>query len=100
MKSFRSSIIVCRNIGRRYDEGAWDNSVYTHAGMYRSIDEFDLVCVADNNPVCLEEFRRYWSPGRFCSDYKEMLGNENLDIVSIATPDECHISSSEYYRYE
>jgi predicted dehydrogenase len=91
MNRYRAGIIGCGNIGGRYDERENDDrSIYTHAGMYRSASAIDLICAADPNTERLEAFGRFWSPVKCYRDYKKMLGDEALDIVSIATPDETH----------
>lgn len=88
--TFRAGIIGCGNIGARYDERIDDGKVYTHAGMYRATEGIDLVSAIDADPVRLAEFDRYWGPVTCYQDYREMLEREQLDIVSIATPDETH----------
>ncbi|MGA2331263.1 MAG: Gfo/Idh/MocA family oxidoreductase [Syntrophales bacterium] len=90
MKAYRAGIIGCGSIGGRYDERKSDNNVYTHAGMYRTVKGFELICAADVHAGRLDEFNRFWAPVKCYHDYKEMLRNEKLDILSIATPDENH----------
>ena len=90
MKSFKAGIVGCGNIGGRYDERDRDNNIYTHAGMYREIDQFDLICVAERDAERLDTFGRFWKVPRLYKDHEEMFQNERLDIISIATPDETH----------
>lgn len=90
MNRYRAGIIGCGNIGGLYDEREDDGNVYTHAGMYRSVEKIDLICAADPDTARIEGFSRFWSPERCYSDHREMLKHEMLDIVSIATPDETH----------
>lgn len=89
MKRYNAGIIGCGNIGSGYDERK-SRAVYTHAGMYRSLKYFKLVCAADIDPVRLEEFGRYWQIKNLYQDYRKLLKNESLDILSLATPDETH----------
>lgn len=90
MNLFKAGIVGCGNMGGRYDERDKDDNVYTHAGMYSRIDEFDLVCAADNNERRLQKFGQFWKVPHLYKDYRKMFKNERLDIVSIATPDESH----------
>ncbi len=87
----RAALVGCGNIGARYDEApGFPDAVYTHAGMYSRLEDFELVCAMDADPVRLEEFGRRWGVRRLYGDLEEMLRIEWPDIVSIATPDEAH----------
>jgi predicted dehydrogenase len=90
MREFRAAIIGCGNIGGYYDERESDGNIYTHAGMYRAVEGFTLVCASDIQVERLAEFGRFWAPVKCYQEYQEMLSNEPLDILSIATPDETH----------
>lgn len=87
---FRAGIVGCGNIGSQYDENDTGGNVYTHAGMYRGIKEFDLLCASDINSKRLRDFGNYWQVDHLYDDYEEMFKNETLDIISVATPDETH----------
>ncbi len=90
MHEFRAGIIGCGNIGGYYDERESDSNIYTHAGMYRAVEGFTLVCASDIQVERLAEFGRFWAPVMCYQDSREMLAKEPLDILSIATPDETH----------
>ena len=92
MNCFKAGIVGCGNIGGRYDERKDNGDIYTHAGMYRTIGEFQLVCAADTDVPRLHDFGTYWKVPRLYSDPYEMFKNETLDIISIASPDETHHS--------
>ena len=62
-----------------------------HVHGYRSHPGAELVAVADIDPVRLEEIGRKKLGVEKCySTLTEMLKNEDLDIVSIATPNKFH----------
>lgn len=90
MNRFKAGIVGCGNIGGLYDERKSNGDIYTHAGMYREIREFQLVCAADTDVRRLQDFGTYWNVPRLYADPQEMFKNETLDIISIATPDETH----------
>jgi len=90
MKLFKAGIVGCGNIGALYDEKDLDSNVYTHAGMYRQTNEFELVAAADSDKKRLEAFGNYWKVNHLYESHEEMFQNEKLDIISIATPDETH----------
>lgn len=82
----------CGNIGAVYDEVGSSDAVYTHAGLYRHSPHFELVCAADANSERLKAFGDHWGISRLYPDLSSMLSQEDLDVISIATPDETHYS--------
>ena len=62
-----------------------------HVAGYRSHPNAELVAVADIDPVRLEEIgNKKLNVAKRYSTLTEMLANEDLDIVSIATPNKFH----------
>ena len=65
-----------------------------HAYAYQQHPEVDLVAICDVNPAIFEKV--YSGAGvekgtvKEYTDYKEMLRQEKLDLVSVATPDQYH----------
>jgi predicted dehydrogenase len=60
-----------------------------HARIYSDLDNVELVAVADvNKDVVTALSKKYHVKGY--SDYKEMLKNEKLDLVSVVVPTELH----------
>jgi predicted dehydrogenase len=60
----------------------------THAGGYDAASGINLVAVCDTNVETLREFGDLWGipeTHRY-EDHQEMLGEEQLDVVSICTP--------------
>lgn len=61
-----------------------------HARVYNELDNVDLVAVSDvNGELASKVARRYRS--RHYADYREMLAEEELDLVSIAVPTVLHL---------
>lgn len=61
-----------------------------HVSEYQKHPQVEVVAVADMSAVILEEIAtRFNVPGRY-TDAEEMLANEKLDIVSVATPNIFH----------
>ena len=90
MKQFKAGLIGCGNIGARYDEKDTQGSIYTHAGMYRKTEGLELAAACDPDLDRLHEFGRYWGVERLYTDISRMMAEEELDLVSIATPDHTH----------
>ncbi len=94
MKTYRAAVIGCSRMG-----GFIDNEIvgapnhvppYSHAAGFYACDRTELVACADFRTDVMEEFgKRYDIPKeRQYTDYKEMIAQENLDIVSVATQPE------------
>lgn len=94
MKTYRAAVIGCSRMG-----GFIDNEVvgapkhvppYSHAAGFYACPRTDLVACADVRPDVMERFgERYDIPKeRQYTDYREMIAQENLDIISVATQPE------------
>lgn len=87
---FTAGLIGCGNIGARYDEKGPVGDVYTHAGMYTQTQGIDLKSAAEPDTDRRKAFSQFWSVPAMYADHQQMLEQEDLDIISIATPDETH----------
>jgi len=90
MNEYRTGIIGCGNIGSKYDENRDLDNVYTHAGMVHQTPGLKLVAATDIDQQRLFRCGQYWGVDRLYHDYLEMLREEELELVCIATPDETH----------
>ena len=66
----------------------------SHAYAYANAPEYELVAVCDLKPEVLDSM---WDKARLergsakqYTDYKEMIEKEDLDVVSVSTPDDHH----------
>lgn len=66
----------------------------SHAAAYQRHPQTELVAVCDIRPQALDAFKAKWQdvwPNlRTYTDYRQMLANEQPDIISVATPDHLH----------
>jgi predicted dehydrogenase len=94
MKTYRAAVIGCSRMG-----GFIDNEVagyakiilpYSHAAGYYACNRTDLVACADFRTDVMAKFgERYDIPKEHqYTDYREMIAQEQLDIVSVATQPE------------
>src|SRR5712692_9625455 len=67
---------------------------YTHAAAYAISPTTELVAVCDIVPALLDRFKERWRARwpnlKLYSDYRAMLAEMKLDILSICTPDHLH----------
>lgn len=90
MEKFKAGLIGCGNIGAVYDEKSSGKNVYTHAGMLKSIKGVEFVCASETNEKRIINFGKNWNVEKLYKSHNEMLRNENLDLICIATPDNTH----------
>ena len=94
MKTYRAGVIGCSRMG-----GFIDNEIvgsgrialpYSHAAGYTACERTQLVACADLRTDVMAEFGRlHGVPAQSqYTDYNEMLSNEALEIVSVATQPE------------
>jgi len=63
-----------------------------HVKAYKTHPRVDLVAVCDINEERARAVAEKYGIGSIYRDYREMLGKEDLDLVSIATPDHLHLN--------
>src|SRR6478672_3230916 len=63
---------------------------YSHAGAYAAHPATAVVAAAELNQERREAFGQRWSVDRLYADYRQMLVQEDLDIVSICVPTRVH----------
>jgi len=97
--NYRGVIIGLTGIGARRPPESTAMPVYgamprSHAAAYHRHPQTDLVAVCDIRQEALDTFRDDWQdvwPNmHYYTDYREMLAQEQPDIVSVATPDHLH----------
>ena len=75
-------------------KGMGTSMPHSHIGGYLHTPETELVGVCDIVPGLIDNFRSEWldvfPDVHSYSDYREMLANEQLDIISVATSDDRH----------
>ncbi len=87
---YRAALIGCGMIGSKFADDPRMNSIYSHAGAYTICPQTMLVAVCDINADTLERCGQRWKvPARY-QDAKQMLIEQEPDIVSICTPDDTH----------
>ena len=85
MKKLNVGIIGCGRIGSLLEEDPLRGKPCTHAGGFDSLSSVKLQAGCDINPSRLKQFGKRWGIDRLYADYREMLQQENLDIICIAT---------------
>ncbi|MDQ1318239.1 MAG: MocA protein [Candidatus Poribacteria bacterium] len=96
MKTYRIGIVGCGGISsqRADDSPLFGSNPWSHAKAYAEIPECQVVAVSDIVKESTERFVNTWGDVwkgvNTYADHKEMLTQEKLDIVSVATPDNKH----------
>ena len=60
-----------------------------HARIYAELDNVNLAALADTNETLVNELAEKYNAKAY-TDYKDMLKNEKLDIISVAVPTKKH----------
>ncbi|MCX8175514.1 MAG: Gfo/Idh/MocA family oxidoreductase [Candidatus Micrarchaeota archaeon] len=88
---YRAGIIGCGRIGSELDEDPKRKVTSSHAGAYSKTEATELVAVCDINADKREKCRKRWNVPAAYEDYKRMLSEESLDILSICTHADTHL---------
>lgn len=91
MKTYRAGIVGCGRIGSEFDDDPKRKTVSSHAGAYTNVDGVELVAVCDLDREKLKKCATRWQVPSLYQDYRKMLQNEALDILSICTWNSTHL---------
>lgn len=86
----RAALVGCGRIGGGYGERPGSASAYTHAGAYSRAAETILVAACDSASERLAEVGARWGIAGLYSDFRALLDQEKVDLVSIASPPASH----------
>ena len=87
----RAGIVGCGRIGSEFDDDPKRKTVSTHAGAYTAVDGVELAAACDVDKGKLAKCGQKWQIPRLYEDYREMLKNEALDMLSICTWNPTHL---------
>jgi len=91
---YQAAIVGCGRIASDFDDDPLMKKLYgiaTHAGGYKDNPRVELVAAADISPEKLQKFGKRWDVGRLYTDYKQMLKENKVDILSICTWNSTHL---------
>jgi len=88
---FRAGIVGCGRIGSEFDDDPLRKTVSTHAGAYTANGDIELAAAADLDEERLQKCGQRWGLSAIYSDYREMLREQELDILSICTWNSTHL---------
>ncbi|MBP7654361.1 Gfo/Idh/MocA family oxidoreductase [Candidatus Dependentiae bacterium] len=87
MTVFNAAVIGTGRIGFSLELDNLRTKICTHSAAYNEHPDFKLVAGADINPENLQKFSDYYKIGKshIYSDYRKMIKDENIDVVSICS---------------
>lgn len=91
---YTAAIIGCGRIASGFDDDPLMRKNYgisTHAGGYVDNPNIELIAAADINEEQLNKFGKRWGVHRLYTDYRELLKNEEIAILSICTWNTTHL---------
>lgn len=68
---------------------------HSHAAAFAAHPNTVVTAVCDISQDALDRYVERWGAANTYTDFREMLANESLDVVSIVTPDHLHAESFE-----
>lgn len=90
MKKYRAGVIGLGRIGSTFEDDPKRVHPCTHAGALAISDTIELVSGAARSKESAERFRTKWGLDRCYTDYEQMIKEEKLDIIAVATNPETH----------
>ena len=89
---FKAGIIGVGRIGALLEQDPLREKPATHIAAYHKHPEIKVEAIADINTALLNDVKKRWNIPKSYSDYKQMLYENRLDIISVATPIATHYS--------
>ena len=90
----RAGIIGCSGIaiaaGERSNAPRRTPLPHSHASAFHAVPDTIVAAVCDVVPASTKRYVELWGPVPEYIDYRQMFDREQLDIVSIVTPDHLH----------
>ncbi len=89
---FKVGIIGCGRIGQLLEEDRLREKPATHAGAYLACRQTKITSACDTNSERLTKFGEKFGidKSHLYNNYRQMLKNEKLDIISVATSTKSH----------
>lgn len=87
---YKAAIIGLGQIGSTFDEDKKRLGIWSHAGVYGAMDNIISIVGADLDLEKRNKFAKRDKVLKVYKDYKEMLANETIDIVSVCSPTGYH----------
>jgi len=84
-KIYKTAVIGCGRIGSLFDLDDKRKIISSHCGAYNAHKSTKLVSVCDIDINKAASCSDQWKVGNYYSDFKKMLDNEKIDILSICT---------------
>lgn len=85
-----AAIVGCGSVAGGLDEDPKKRHIYTHANAVGRVSGLSLRACCDNDEVRARAFARRWDLSSYYSDLEQMLGEEPIDVLIVATPTRCH----------
>ena len=85
MKLYKIGLIGCGRIGTLLEKDKLRGKPCSHAGGFNAIPNAKIAAGCDINSSRLKTFGVHWNVNRLYEDYQEMLHQEKLDVVCVAT---------------
>lgn len=85
MKKYKVGLIGCGRIGSLLEDDPLRGKPCSHAGGFTALKSVRLMTGCDIDPARLKHFGERWGVKRLYDNHLEMLSQEDLDIVCIAT---------------
>ncbi len=99
METYRAAVIGLTGIGASPLHPAPDPALgvvmpHSHVAAYATIPRVSVVAICDLVPALLDRVRETWRPTlpelRAYTDYRELLAQEHVDLLSVVTSDNRH----------
>ena len=87
----KAAVIGCGRTGSEFDDDPKRKVIWSHSGAYTKFEKTELFALCDLDEERLKRCAEKWGVKKIYTDYKKMLKNEDLDILSICTWNKTHL---------
>jgi len=86
------ALIGMGNIGLLFDINKKSKSALSHIKALYLHKEFNLKYLVDIDDKHLKKVKKFFPNVKFCTNYQDIINNNDIDIVTVATPTSTHFT--------
>ena len=90
MSKYNLAIIGCGGIAGDVDDDPKKRHIYSHAKAISMIEQIQIIACCDVDEAALNKFSKKWNVANKYTNLDEMIDEEYIDILVVATPTKYH----------
>ena len=95
-KEYKIAVVGCGRSGSLFDLDDKNKRMRSHSGAYKTHKKIELIGICDSDENKLLNSSKFWKIDNTYSNYKEMITENEIEILSICTLPDSHFEITEF----